>query len=260
MSLFALAHGAFAIFQFHALGDINPIVSVLTSDGSYDTAYQFPFQVWGLLALAIILVMAATSHDFWLATLTPPVWKGLHMLVYVAYGLLLVHVVFGILQAEFHPLFIGFVAAGFVMVVGLHGAAARKGRPLDRDRTGATTEGFVDVCRVDDIPENRAHIACIGGERVAVFRYDGKISAVSNVCQHQNGPLGEGRIIDGCITCPWHGFQYRPDDGRAPEPFTDRIPTFDVRIAGDRVLVGVQPHPPGTAVPPALISSELGDG
>jgi nitrite reductase/ring-hydroxylating ferredoxin subunit len=30
----------------------------------------------------------------------------------------------------------------------------------------------------------------------------------------QNGPLGEGRIVDGCITCPWHGYQYRPDTGR----------------------------------------------
>ena len=27
------------------------------------------------------------------------------------------------------------------------------------------------------------------------------------------GPLGEGKIVDGCITCPWHGFQYRPQDG-----------------------------------------------
>ncbi len=259
MSLVALTHGTFSIIQFHALGDLNPLVSVLTGDGRYDAVSRFPFQPWGLLALTILLVMAATSHDFWLANLTPPVWKALHMLVYVAYGLLLVHVVFGIMQAEFHPLYAALVGAGFVSVVGLHLLVGWKGRRQDLDLTARAIDGFVDVCRVSDIPNNRARIACLAGERVAIFRYDGKVSAVSNVCQHQNGPLGEGRVIDGCITCPWHGFQYRPETGRAPEPFTDRIPTFDVRLSGDRVLVGVRPHPPGTPVDPAIIPAALAE-
>jgi nitrite reductase/ring-hydroxylating ferredoxin subunit len=59
---------------------------------------------------------------------------------------------------------------------------------------------------------------------VAIFKYDGKISAISNVCQHQNGPLGEGKIIDGLVTCPWHGFQYCPHDGASPEPFKEKVP------------------------------------
>ncbi len=41
-----------------------------------------------------------------------------------------------------------------------------------------------------------------------------KFPPISNVCQHQNGPLGEGEIIDGCITCPWHGFQYHARNWR----------------------------------------------
>ena len=59
----------------------------------------FPFELLGVLALIICSLMAATSHDFWLATLTAPVWKALHMLVYVAYGLLVAHVALGSLQA-----------------------------------------------------------------------------------------------------------------------------------------------------------------
>jgi len=255
MSVFALAHGAFAIFQFHALGDLHPLVSVLVSDGSFDSLHRFPFQPFGLAALVIILVMAATSHDFWLANLTPPVWKTLHMLVYVAYALLVVHVAFGTLQAESTPVYGILMGSGLAAVVGLHLVAGWRTRALDRDLPG-NDRGFVDVCAVADIPNDRAHIACIAGERVAVFRYDGKLSAVSNVCQHQNGPLGEGKIIDGCITCPWHGFQYAPDTGRAPAPFTDRIPTFDVAIEGDRVLVGVAPHAPGTPITPAVIPND----
>ena len=61
---------------------------------------RFPFQSFGLGALLILFVMAATSHDFWLHNLTAPVWKTLHMAVYVAYGLLVGHVLFGVAQQE----------------------------------------------------------------------------------------------------------------------------------------------------------------
>jgi nitrite reductase/ring-hydroxylating ferredoxin subunit len=88
---------------------------------------------------------------------------------------------------------------------------------------------------------------------VAVFRYDGKISAISNVCQHQNGPLGEGRIIDGCVTCPWHGYQYRPESGAAPPPFKEKIPTFNTKVVGGSVFVHPKPNAPGTYMEPSRI-------
>ena len=113
----------------------------------------------------------------------------------------------------------------------------------------------LDVCGVDDIPEKRARVFFLTGERVAVFRNDGKLSAVSSVCQHQNGPLGEGRILDGCITCPWHGYQYVPETGASPPPFTEKVPTFRVRAHAGRVWVHPRPNPPGTRVEPAVIAS-----
>jgi nitrite reductase/ring-hydroxylating ferredoxin subunit len=84
------------------------------------------------------------------------------------------------------------------------------------------------------------------------------VCAVSGVCQHQNGPLAEGKIVDGCITCPWHGYQYLPENGRSPEPFHERIPTFRVRIVDGRVWVDPRPLPPGTPVEPARIPGPAG--
>jgi len=255
MFLLALAHGAFAIVQFHALGDTSPLVSVLTANPRLDSVSQFPFELLGLGALAILFLMAATSHDFWLANLTPPVWKALHMLVYAAYGLVVLHVALGALQAERHPLPPALLLASVVVVVGLHAAAARRERPLDDERVPSRADGFVDVCALGDIPESRARIVTLSGERVAVFRYDGKVSAISNLCRHQNGPLGEGKVIDGCVTCPWHGYQYDPATGRAPKPFSEKVPTFDVKLEGDRVLVHPRPHAAGTPVTPARIGA-----
>ena len=79
-----------------------------------------------------------------------------------------------------------------------------------------------------------------------MFR-DGKLlSAVSNLCAHQNGPVGEGRVIDGCITCPWHGYEYRIEDGCAPPPFTEKLATYRLRLRGTTLEVQTAPLPPGT--------------
>jgi nitrite reductase/ring-hydroxylating ferredoxin subunit/DMSO/TMAO reductase YedYZ heme-binding membrane subunit len=256
--LCALAHGALATFQFHALGDRGPLVSLLAANARYDSIAQFPFQPLGFAALVVLFLMAATSHDFWLANLTAPAWKGLHLAVYGAYALLVAHVALGALQDERHPALAAALGLGVTAVVGLHLAAAARERRVDREVALATDDGYVEVGRVGEIAEKRARVVTLAGERVAVFRYDGRISAISNVCQHQNGPLGEGRIVDGCVTCPWHGYQYRPEDGASPAPFTERVPTFRVRVAGgDRILVDPRPLPAGARVEPATFDPSL---
>ncbi len=252
----ALLHGSLALFQFHALGNLNPLVSVLVANPRYGSFAQFPFQPLGLAALAILFLMAATSHDFWLANLTAPVWKSLHMLVYFAFALVAMHIALGILQAETNPAYAWLVGLGLTGVLGLHVVAGLRESALDEELPAE--DEWVDVCALSEIPERRAVVATVAGDRVAVFRYDGKVSALSNACQHQNGPLGEGRVIDGFVTCPWHGYQYLPACGRSPEPFTERVPTFAVKLERGRVLVNARPFAAGTDVAPALIPEAIG--
>ncbi len=253
LCLVAGVHAAIALVQFHFGGNVNALVSALSSNTRYDSIEQFPIEPLGIAALFILFLMAATSHDFWLAQLTPPVWKRLHMGVYVAYGLVVMHVVLGTLMAERHPVLGWLVGSGLVWVIGLHLAAAWRERR--RDDPSALVVDWVDAGPWATIPEGRARIVCAGGERVAIFRHDEKLSAVSNVCRHQNGPLGEGRVIDGCITCPWHGYQYRPEDGASPPPFTEKVPTFALRVEGERVWVDPRPKAPGTRIEPIAIGS-----
>jgi len=253
--LLGLSHGGFGLVQFHALGNVNPLVSLFISNPRYGSIADFPFQSLGFVALIILFLMAATSHDFWLRNLSAPMWKRLHMLVYLAYALLVAHVTLGALQSERSPMLAAALIVGVAAVLALHLAAALRERRMDRATHQVTGEGFVEVCHVDCIPEKCATIVSLSGERVAVFRYDGKVSAISNVCQHQNGPLGEGRIIDGCVTCPWHGYQYQPESGAAPPPFKEKIPTFRVKVVEGMVFVHPSPNPAGTRVEPARIES-----
>ncbi|HEX2608065.1 MAG TPA: Rieske 2Fe-2S domain-containing protein, partial [Flavisolibacter sp.] len=91
-------------------------------------------------------------------------------------------------------------------------------------------------------------------ERIAVYKTGGKLFAVNNVCKHQNGPLGEGKVVDGCITCPWHGYQYLPHNGCSPAPFKEKVSTYDVKLVGDAIWLHPKPYPEGTERPGAVIT------
>jgi methionine sulfoxide reductase heme-binding subunit len=253
MFLTALVHGAFSLVQFHALGDVSPLVSLFVSNTRYGSFAAFPFQTLGFGALMILFIMAATSHDFWLHNLSAPVWKRIHMMVYAAYALVAGHVALGALQSGANAAMAIVLGASLVLLGILHLLAGVKENRMDRAELPGANDGFVEACAIDSIPEKRARVVSLGNERIAIFRYDGKISAISNVCRHQNGPLGEGRIIDGCVTCPWHGYQYLPESGASPAPFTDKVATFRIRLVGEKVLVHPCPQPPGTRLEPALV-------
>jgi sulfoxide reductase heme-binding subunit YedZ len=248
--LVALAHAIVAVGFYHGFGVVNPLLSLLTINIEFASLRGFPYQLLGLGALAIMFVLAATSHDFWLKNLPAGLWKRLHMMVYVAYVLLVGHVGLGALQNDRGVMGPALVACGVVLVSTLHVWAGLRERK--RDVGAAPTEDWIDAGAAADMPMDRARTVCTpGGERIAVFKHKDGISAVTNVCAHQGGPLGEGRIIDGCITCPWHGWQYKPGDGCSPPPFEEKIATYQVRIVSGRVQVKSGALPPGTPTPPA---------
>jgi nitrite reductase/ring-hydroxylating ferredoxin subunit len=75
----------------------------------------------------------------------------------------------------------------------------------------------VRVCGFEELADG--HVVCRrlpGGLPVAVARLaDGTVVAFENVCPHKAGPIGEGRVRDGVIACPWHGFRFDLRTGKA---------------------------------------------
>jgi len=253
MFITALIHGGFALIQFHALGDTNLFYSLFTSNLDYNSLTNFPFQVLGFFALLILFVMASTSHDFFLKNLSPSVWKRLHMLVYLAYALIIAHVFLGAFQQETSPFTIGFLIVGFLIIGSLHIITSFIEAKIDNPIVQKDVQGWLKVCAIDEIDDDRAKIFTVLNERIAVFKYDGKLSAVHNVCKHQGGPLGEGKIIDGCITCPWHGYQYLPHNGQSPPPFTEKVATYELKLVENIVYINPDAFEEGTQVEPTLI-------
>ena len=240
----AAGHVLAVLDWYFAFSPTPPLAALLDADTAF-----IPF---GVFAFLVLLAMASTSHDFWLVFLGPPVWKALHMAVYAAYAAVVLHVGLGALQDTRNPTFAVVIMLCTVTVCALHLAAARCEYKRDTCLAAPAAEPpWLVAGLADDIAEDRAIVVRpADGEAVAIFRHQGRLSAVSHVCAHQNGPLGEGRVVDGCITCPWHGYQYRLEDGCSPPPFTERIATYRLRLDGRLVLLDPRPNPPGTPVPP----------
>ena len=238
-------HGA--LNWYNDFGNREPLVSLFTSNGHFNDFALFPFELLGVIGLAVLFVMAATSHDFWLTNLTAPVWKAIHMAVYAGYAALVGHVFLGALQTNQSPWLAALVLAGLIWLLAIHLISGWREWAIDGHPLRADASGWVDLGPIDAIPDGRAKVVALAGERVAVFRQGSKVFALSNVCQHQNGPLGEGRVVDGCVVCPWHGYEYRLETGASPPPFSECVPTFPVELHQGRVRIGLPPRPPKQA-------------
>ncbi|SDZ61659.1 Ferredoxin subunit of nitrite reductase or a ring-hydroxylating dioxygenase [Jannaschia faecimaris] len=256
MTLFvAITHASYILNWYFAFSSADKYETLLFSNTSYGQLAGFPFEVFGVFALICLAILATTSHDFWLKFMTPPVWKRLHSLIYFAYVAVVAHVSLGVLQDAQNQTFAVIFIGGALAVAGLHAYAAL----LDMrggDAEGLDAEGWVDICDAADIADGFAKVVILpGGDRVAVFRQGNRLNAISNACAHQNGPLGEGRVLDCLVTCPWHGFQYDVTNGRSPAPFTEMLPTYNLRLSGRMVQVQPDANPPGTFVEPVTVEA-----
>lgn len=64
------------------------------------------------------------------------------------------------------------------------------------------------VCDSTELREGEGLEVLVDGNVIALFRSEGEVQAVDGMCAHQGGPLARGKVQNGCVTCPWHGWQY----------------------------------------------------
>ncbi len=245
----AFTHAMYVLGWYFAYAPIPRLEALLVSNTSFGQFLGFPIEALGIAALLILSVLAATSHDFWLSFLSAPVWKSLHLMIYPAYVFVVAHVALGYFQDAKSPVFALIFTGGALTVAGLHLASWFKER-----RFSPSTEKWVKACKPSEIPDKRAVIVTISQqERVAIFRTGNSFSAVSNTCAHQGGPLGEGKIVYGHVTCPWHGFSYKARNGCSPAPFTEKIPTYNMSLENGVLFIDPKANQPGTDVEPIIV-------
>ncbi|PYC87615.1 (2Fe-2S)-binding protein [Streptomyces tateyamensis] len=114
------------------------------------------------------------------------------------------------------------------------GAGANKAEPVPH----LVEPGWHTLGRADEFPPGAAVRRTVGEIPVLVVREPGEVFRVlADRCSHLSGPLSQGEIADGCVTCPWHGSVFRLADGwNVGGPATAPQPCFATRTSPDGLL------------------------
>ena len=89
-----------------------------------------------------------------------------------------------------------------------------RGIMVDHDAWTAGPANWTPACRLEEIPDGGIAGVEVGHRTVLLYRQGTRVSAMEDACTHLGGPLHEGTVEDGCVTCPWHGSRFRLSDGR----------------------------------------------
>lgn len=96
----------------------------------------------------------------------------------------------------------------------------------------------VRVASTDDLKEGEPFCATANGKALALFRAGDKFYATDNACPHAGGPLCEGALHNGLVTCPWHGSQFKIETGEVVKgPSKTGVASYPVEVRGREVFV-----------------------
>jgi nitrite reductase (NADH) small subunit len=93
---------------------------------------------------------------------------------------------------------------------------------------------LIKVAEVKDIPPGDSKCVSCGNERIALFNVDGEFYAISDMCPHAGGPLSEGWVEDGEVTCPWHGWSFKLKSGGG---MSDGVERYRVHVEGEVIKI-----------------------
>lgn len=88
-----------------------------------------------------------------------------------------------------------------------------RGIMVDHDAWTAGPQAWTPTCPLTEIPNGGVKGVDVDGRRVLLHRDRTSVYAMENACTHLGGPLDEGKVTDGSVTCPWHGSRFRLTDG-----------------------------------------------
>jgi nitrite reductase/ring-hydroxylating ferredoxin subunit len=107
---------------------------------------------------------------------------------------------------------------------------------VTRENTNSASN-WVEVAESGAVTEGTAIEVVVEGRILAIFRQQGRIYVLDGMCAHQGGPIASGQVAHGCVTCPWHGWQYELATGIQTINRQPLQETFQVRERDGRVEV-----------------------
>jgi len=98
-------------------------------------------------------------------------------------------------------------------------------------------------------PVTEVHVR---SQKYAITHKDGEFGAISGVCNHVGGPLGQGTLDGDYVVCPWHQYKFHRCTGKGEPGYeADAVPMHEVKVENGRLWINLEaksrrshlPHP-----------------
>ncbi len=128
--------------------------------------------------------------------------------------------------------------------------SAPQEQPAEPTGPVASLDGYREACTMSDLRRDGRRAVQVDGRDLAVFLVGEQVRCLDGLCPHEGGPMAEGELAGGIVTCPWHGWAFHCDDGRSVDGEACSLRTYPVKVEDGRVFV---------ALPAATDSPSAGD-
>lgn len=100
------------------------------------------------------------------------------------------------------------------------------------------TDEFIEVAGSSQLKEDLGKAVYLNGNKIALFRSNGKAYALRDSCPHQGAPLSDGYVENGCAVCVYHEWKFRLEDGAFDHNELVKIPTFALKEENGKIFIG----------------------
>ena len=94
-----------------------------------------------------------------------------------------------------------------------------------------------EVALTSEVTADRVKLVRAGEVELILFRVGDSYRAYRNVCPHANAPLHTGRVANGTLRCPWHGWEFDLSTGRHVLQPACTLDAYPVEVEGERLFV-----------------------
>ena len=98
---------------------------------------------------------------------------------------------------------------------------------------------FVPVLAAAELPPGQGVEVTVGGRVVALFNVGGIFHALTNLCPHRGGPLGQGFLEGTEVSCPWHNYTFDVRTGENVVSPDLKVERYEVKVEDGQVFVKV---------------------
>ena len=96
---------------------------------------------------------------------------------------------------------------------------------------------WIRVAKIADVPDGSAVALDLDGRSLALFHSGSHFYAIDNLCPHKGGPLAEGSLENGQVTCSWHAWTFDVRTGQCETVPGVKIGHYPVKIKYDEVFI-----------------------